>query len=157
MQSLHCQTLRLTVKINGDSAHCKAAATDILQRVESIHQIFGNLREKERRISGSKARQYTQRSVFFILTQKYLREEIDLPGVHKASGPYFTRLAQFKRMVMGNGMADSDGLDDALEVYEPFHVLKALPSRLSAQNLFKCNCCTCLQNELCPALGILPR
>ena len=38
MQSLHCQTLLLSVKINGRSAHWNAATTDTMQGVESTLQ-----------------------------------------------------------------------------------------------------------------------
>ena len=145
MQSLHYQTLRLTVKINGGSAHWKAATTDILQGVESTRQLLRNLREKDRRISPT-----VHASVLLMPTQKFLREVIDLPGVDEASGPDHTRLAQFKRMFMDNGMLECEGLEEALQVYESFHVLEALPSRWSAQHLFKCNCRTCFQYASCP-------
>ena len=42
IQSLHCQTLRLIVKINGGSAHWKAATTDIMQGVESRRLFLRN-------------------------------------------------------------------------------------------------------------------
>ena len=113
IQSLHCQTQSLTVKINRGSAHWKAATTDIMQgvvRVESTRQRF---REKDRRISPT-----VHASVLLMQTQKYLRGVIDLPGVDEASRPYFTWLAQFRRMLMDNGMFESEKLEDALQVYE---------------------------------------
>ena len=115
--------------------------------VESTRQLLHNLREKDRRISST-----VHASVLLMLTQKYLREFIDHPlaGVDEASGQYFVLLVQFKRMFMDNGMFDSETLDYALQVYESFHVLEALPSRWSAQHLFKCNCSTCFQYASCP-------
>ena len=116
MQSLHCQTQRLTVKINGGSAHWKTVTTDIMQgvvRVESTRQLLRNLKEKEHRISPT-----VHVSGLMMQTQKYLREVIDLPGVDEASGPYFNWLAQFRRMFMDNGMFESEKLEDALQVYE---------------------------------------
>ena len=51
---------------------------------------------------------------------------------------------------MDNGMNESEGLEEAFQVYESFHVREALPSRWSAQHLFKCNCSTCFQYASCP-------
>ena len=89
------------------------------------------MREKDRRISPT-----VHASVLLMATQKYLREVIDLPG---ASGPYFTRLAQFRRMFMDNGMFESEKVEDALQVYESSHALETLPRRWRGQHLFKRN------------------
>ena len=93
-------------------AHWKAA-NQCMHDVESTRQLLHNLREKDRRISST-----VHASVLLMLTQKYLGEVIDHPGVDEASGQYFVWLVQFKRMFMDNGMFDSETLDDALQVYE---------------------------------------
>ena len=117
-----------------------------MQGVE-ITQLLCNLREKDLRISPT-----VHAMVLLMPTQnrKYLRAVIDLAGVDEASGPYFTWLAQFSRMFMDNWMFESKKLEEALQVYESFHVLEALPSRWNAQHLFKCNCSTCFQYASCP-------
>ena len=49
--------------------------------------------------------------ILLMPTQKYVREVIDpsgTPGVDEASGPYFTGLAQFRRMFMDNEMFASE-------------------------------------------------
>ena len=120
-----------------------------MQSVESTRQLLRNLGEKDRWISPT-----VRASVLLMPTQKYLREVIDLPEVEEASGPYFTQLAQFRGILMDNGMFESEKLEDALQVLESFHVLEALLGRLSAQHLFKCNCSTCFQYASYP--HILP-
>ena len=80
-QSLHYQTLCLTVIINGGSAHWKAATTNIMQGVESTRQLLRNLREKDRQISPT-----VHASVLLMPTQKFLREVIDLQVVTKLQG-----------------------------------------------------------------------
>ena len=84
-----------------------------MQGVESTRQLLRNLREKDRQISPT-----VHASVLLMPTQKFLREVIDLQGVDEASGSYFTRLTQFKRMFMDNGMYEGGMLEDALQVCE---------------------------------------
>ena len=40
-------------------------------------------------------------------------------------------------------------LSEALDLYEDFHILEALPQRWSPYHMFKCNCPCCFKNASC--------
>ena len=65
------------------------------------------------------------------------------------------RAAKFQRIFIDNNMDSRDTLTEALEVYESFHVLEALPSRWSPIHLFKCNCRSCFTHASCRAHVLL--
>ena len=53
------------------------------------------------------------------------------------------RASQFRPIFIDNNLGARDTITEALEVYELFHVLEALPTRWSPIHIFKCNCRTC--------------
>ena len=59
------------------------------------------------------------------------------------------RAAQFLRIFVENGIYN-ESIREALDVYESFHVLEALPTRWCPIHLFKCNCHTCFTHASCP-------
>ena len=72
---------------------------------------------------------------------------IDAPSL---AGMIKLRSEAFKTFYLGGVQtATSMTLSEALDLYEDFHILEALPQRWSAHQLFKCNCTMCFKNASC--------
>ena len=81
-------------------------------------------------------------------TQKFMRAMLEIENAFAPTGPFTMRAAQFIRIFVENGIY-SESITEALDVYESFHVLEALPTRWSPIHLFKCNCRTCFTHASC--------
>ena len=119
------------------------------QRRPTGKSIFGllvrYLKEMERRVSPT-----TYAPVLLMPTQKFLRQLMDMIDTAcEPTGEFTMRAAKFQHMFMDNNMDSRDTLTEALEVYESFHVLEALPSRWSLIYLFKCNFLSCFTHASC--------
>ena len=144
MQSLRVATLRHTFALKSGKCKTWKLAVDQLTRdAEDMRVLVRNLKEQERRVSPT-----SHAPVLLMPSQKFLREVMEMENAFAPTGPFTMRAAQFIRIFVENGIY-SESITEALDVYESFHVLEALPTRWSPIHLFKCNCRTCFTHASC--------
>ena len=144
MQSLRVATLRHTIALKSGKCKTWKLAVDQLTRdAEDMRVLVRNLKEQERRVSPT-----SHAPVLLMPSQKFLREVMEMENAFAPTGPFTMRAAQFIRIFVENGIY-SESITEALDVYESFHVLEALPTRWSPIHLFKCNCSTCFTHASC--------
>ena len=145
MQSLSILTLRLTMAYRGSAQVWKTAVRELTDGVDDMRVLVRNLKEMERRVSPT-----SHAAVLLMPTQKFIRQLMDtIDTACEPTGEFTMRAAKFQRIFIDNNMDSRDTLTEALEVYESFHVLEALPSRWSPIHLFKCNCRSCFTHASC--------
>ena len=95
-----------------------------------------------------------QNGVLIMPTQKFMRVMLEIENVFDPTGPFtnfIMRATHFIGIFLENGIYDESITEAllALDVYESFPVLEALPTRWSPTHLFKCNCRTCSTHASC--------
>ena len=93
-----------------------------------------NRKEQERRAGPT-----SHATVLLMPTQKFMCSMLEIENVFDPTGPFTIRAAQFIRMFLEKSI-NHKSVTEALDVYESFHVLEALPTRWIPTHLFKCNC-----------------
>ena len=109
-------------------------AVDQLTRdAEDMRGLVRSLKEQERRVSPT-----SHAPVLLMPTQKFMRAMLEMiENAFDPTGPFTMRAAQF--IFIENGIYH-ESITEALDVYDSFHVLEALLTRLSPKHLFKRNC-----------------
>ncbi len=113
-----------------------------------MQELLSSLKTTERKVSPT-----SHAMVLLMPTQKQIKAiletepTIDAP---RMAGVIKARSDTFKAFYLG-GVQGASGMTlmEALDLYEDFHILEALPQRWSAHHLFKCNCPMCFKNASC--------
>ena len=88
-------------------------------------------------------------AVLLMPTQNFIRQLMDtLDTACEPAGEFTMRAAKFQSIFIENNLDSRDTITEALEGYESFHVLEALPTRWSPIHRFKCNCRSCFTHAL---------
>ena len=138
VQSLRVETLRHTMALkSGKCRTWKMAVDQLTKNAGDMSVLVRNLKEQERRVSPT-----AHAPVLLMPTQKFMHAMLEIENAFEPSGPSTMRSAQFLGIFVENGIND-ESITEALDVYESFHVLEALPTRWSPIPLFKWICRMC--------------
>ena len=113
------------------------AVDQLTKNAGDMSVLVRNLKEQERRVSPT-----AHAPVLLMPTQKFMHAMLEIENAFEPSGPSTMRSAQFLGIFVENGIND-ESITEALDVYESFHVLEALPTRWSPIPLFKWICRMC--------------
>ena len=126
----------------------KKAAEAVSEGVSDMQELITSLKNTERKVSPT-----SHAMVLLMPTQKQIKgiletqPTIDAP---RMAGVIKSRSEAFKDFYLGGvQVASGMTLSGALDLYEDFHILEALPQRWSPHHLFKCNCPMCFKNASC--------
>ena len=143
LQDMHYRTLLCTNVQKGNSANWeRGIACFYHDEVNDMRSLLHSLRHSERTIHPT-----TDARVLLMPTQKLLRKLMsDDPDIDNASllAEVRTHGAAYVSYYMQGRNTNADGrpytLEEALTIYESFHVLEAHEVRWCREHLFKCNC-----------------
>ena len=153
LQAFDWRTLMCTQVCRVSGTEWKKAVEAVSQGVSDMQELITSLKITERRVSPT-----SHAMVLLMPTQKQIKAiletqpTIDAP---RMAGVIKSRSEAFKSFYLGGVQAASGmTLSEALDLYEDFHILEALPQRWSENHMFKCNCPMCFKNASC-AHGLL--
>ncbi len=126
----------------------KKAVESVSEGVSDMQELLASLKSVERKVAPT-----THATVLLMPTKKQLKAILDRdPTIDARAMAVQVRIRseQFKEWYMGTVKTASGlTLSEALDLYEDFHILEALPQRWSSHHMFKCNCPCCFKNASC--------
>lgn len=148
LQAFDYRTLLCTQGMKVSCNVWKKAVEAVSEGVSNLPELLVSLKETERRVAPT-----THAAALLMPTQKLLKSILeDDPTVtaRDLAARVKSRSLFFKDFYLG-GVKTASGytLEEALDLYEEFHILEAVNPRWSKYHMFKCNCPCCFKNASC--------